>query len=313
MTTLLIRACEVQDDTLVDFLIDLGADPNKAVGESFPLLSALKQGNLDLAQQLVSKGASIDRSLLETYVNKNDLETVEFLLQQGADPNQIGPCREPLLFSLIGRRKRELVRLFLKHNVNVNVATKTVSTIEKAIKFFDKEIFKDLLNGGLDVINGPRCEDALSYAAKLGATGAIEFLLKNGVDIDKLDRDEQTALMKVTQRGDTIMVDFLLKRNANPNMKSRREETALMLAAEHGYNPVIEMLLGSGADINSRERRGETALMRAAKCGRLSTVELLVERGASWKLEDRDGKTASEYAISKNYQEIVEYFYSLEE
>jgi ankyrin repeat protein len=82
------------------------------------------------------------------------------------------------------------------------------------------------------------------------------------------------------------IVTLLLKNGADVNGMDRRGATPLQFAAARGDLKMIRELVNQGAYIHSRDHEFETPILAAARENELDTVKLLHELGAS--LEDRD-------------------------
>merc|ERR1712223_2290004 len=95
----------------------------------------------------------------------------------------------------------------------------------------------------------------MTYAAKNAnievRKGIVEFLLKNGADINTKDNFGHTALMNSAMSCDKEMVKILLKNDANVNAKSNNGKTALIFAHYQCKKDIGKMLIRNGADVKS--------------------------------------------------------------
>ena len=151
------------------------------------------------------------------------------------------------------------------------------------------------------------------YGDSQGRYEIIEFLLKNGADINSVDNYGNTPLMNaVMARGIYIVYDSdeyketlkiakaLLKYGANVNLKNNYGDTALIKASESGHYDAVKLLVENGAKINALNNRKETALMMAINRlgnkyqtkGFYKIVAFLLENGADVNLKNQYGKTA---------------------
>lgn len=117
------------DLQIVECLVTLGADVNKAIETDTPLVSALtKHCPLEVVELLVNNGAILDNNrdptkplILLAFYNQ---EIVDYLLSRGVDPNTV--YEESTVFDYIlarrpmGEHSFALVKLFLKHGVDCN-------------------------------------------------------------------------------------------------------------------------------------------------------------------------------------------------
>lgn len=102
-------------------------------------------------------------------------------------------------------------------------------------------------------------DEALSWAARNGSTGAIEALAARGADLD-VDVYRGTALAWAATTGQAAAIRTLLRLGADPDRRGTFGGprhgvgiTALHLAAEAGHLPAIESLLAAGADRTARD------------------------------------------------------------
>ncbi|MFC1870654.1 ankyrin repeat domain-containing protein [Candidatus Dependentiae bacterium] len=138
-----------------------------------------------------------------------------------------------------------------------------------------------------------------------GHSAEAERLLARGAQVD------DGALLGAVEKGNAEMVDFLLKNGANVNaMDVSRGRTALMMAALKGNLPILERLLQEeNIDINTVDSFSRTALRFAAQANKPFIVErLLQERNIDTSILDdfdEESQTAIDIARKKGYIEIV--------
>lgn len=105
---------------------------------------------------------------------------------------------------------------------------------------------------------------------------AVEFLLKNGAQVDLANSRGQTALFAAIVNRDERMVTLLLTYGADPNTQENRlSQTALHAAAMEGDVPIIKVPLGFGARADEPAKSGITPLVLAAHAGHRAAAELL--------------------------------------
>lgn len=180
-----------------------------------------------------------------------------------------------------------------------------------------------------------------AYDDLLGAidnndSSQVVHLLARGMDVDTVDREGNTLLMRAAREGRNHILELLLRDHDNVLKVNRYGDSALMLAAFNGqdqavrklvatgaavnpkgwtpliyaafggYTAIARLLLESGADVNAASQNGVTALMAAARNGRMETVQLLLDHGASLELRNQDGATASEWAAAAGNSDIAD-------
>ena len=116
------------------------------------------------------------------------------------------------------------------------------------------------------------CVDELTEAARDGDQARLEALLADGVGVNEVDTD-----------GDT----------------------ALLMAAMEGDMGCLKVRLAAGAYVDfMREDGGWTPLMVSASEGHLECVKVLVAAGALLHLEDEEGRTAEDLAWAMAEKEV---------
>ena len=143
-------------------------------------------------------------------------------------------------------------------------------------------------------------------AVKQRDLGAVETLLRYGVDVNAAEGDGTTALHWAVQADDSQMATALIKAGARVSQTNRLGVTPLSLAATNGSARVIDALLKAGASPNEASPEGETVLMTAARTGNAQAVGVLLEAGANVNArESWRGETALMWAAAEDHGEIV--------
>lgn len=74
---------------------------------------------------------------------------------------------------------------------------------------------------------------------------------------------------------DIKVIEFLIKNGADLNYKNKYGTTALMASAFLGHHDAVKLLINSGADTNIKDKNGDTAIMIAHNKKRIAIAELL--------------------------------------
>jgi ankyrin repeat protein len=116
----------------------------------------------------------------------------------------------------------------------------------------------------------------LMWAALEGNTGAVNALLRRGVNVNERDSEGHTALMFAVINLHLETVKTLLEHGADLNVCANDGATALMLAASSGDAAIVRLLLNNGADRNARYvDTDRTAASLAAEKGYADIADLL--------------------------------------
>ena len=135
-----------------------------------------------------------------------------------------------------------------------------------------------------------------------GRKDALDLLLDFGADIDAVDGDGDTALIRacgstsINAAQRVELIERLIERGASIDHMNDRGETALYFAARFAGDipEALPVLLRLGADPNLKNPWSELAPIHWADSG--EAVLQLLECGADANAVDRSGKTAREQA-----------------
>lgn len=262
----------------------LAADDSKTDCYEHPhrtvLPRAASYGYDGIVRLLIDNGADIETvdtstglGALHAAVKHGRESTVQLLLNMGANPNVvIDRFKEPLLWC----HNDDIVRMLLDCGANANVTDQAGET-------------------------------PLSYhSRRFGSTSILQLLLERGADIEHIDREWDTALLRAVRADLTSTTQFLLDNGANTEARDIRGRTALHNATASGREnstSILLLLLGKGVNIHQIDDRGMTALHHAASGHLLASTAstlLLLGRGANIEARDFEGKTALHHAVSSS-------------
>ncbi|KAI0151801.1 hypothetical protein GGR57DRAFT_513755 [Xylariaceae sp. FL1272] len=268
------------------------------LGPGQALIEASKRGFIDIVRLIRSMGGSkgVDikvqddegMSPLHHAAYGRHVNTVEFLLIEGSNPNQVDKSgRTPLYCGCEGGSNKVISLLKMKAASVTPSKAEGYTQLHLAAQRGNVDVTRRLL--GLDG-NGPQlhgkdletegsgAQSALHVAAQEGHAAIVSVLIKQGFDINARGIDERTPLSYASEGGHLESVQALLvhKRFLDINCVDCYQRTALSYAAGRGHIPVVAALLGSGeADPNIQDDFGKTALMHAAEGGHIDTVVVL--------------------------------------
>jgi len=186
---------------------------------------AVEARELDPNQRIVTPGYSGGAPLLAIAARAAALNVMQYLLSAGADVNgRTPPGETPLMLAAFFFEEAGLGRSSSRH--------------ERAAQM--------LVSAGADVNNLPHNYTPLAYAAYQGNERMVEYLLKQGAQVDS-----------GAQGGGTYV------------------NTPLMMAAIQGHEGVARILLRAGANADIRVYGGHTAAEFAAKYNHAALAQLL--------------------------------------
>ena len=236
-------------------------------------------------------------------VSNNQLNIVQFLIDNGADVNEKVDFGYTALMIAALRRDPEIVSLLIKAGADVNAKTKMNDETRSA-----------------DVPEGLSDKTAIMIASERGFFDIVEILSQSGAGEYELSVEN---FIELCANGTLQQVEAAIKKMADINAKANWNGascTSLIAAVSNNQLNVIQLLIDNGADVNEKVVFGYTALMIAALRHDPEIVSLLIKAGADvnarTKMDDEarsanmpeelSDKTAIMLASEKGYFDIVE-------
>jgi ankyrin repeat protein len=151
----------------------------------------------------------------------------------------------------------------------------------------------------------------LSHTTALGAaiendrSEVAKFLIEKGANINALNGDGDTPLIRTSGKGNLAIVKLLIEKGANVNYEGSFHHTALGAAIENDRSEVAKFLIEKGANINALNNSGDTPLIQAASKGNLPLVQLLIEKGADVNHKSNFHHTALTMSTENGHKDVV--------
>ncbi|KAJ9360367.1 hypothetical protein DTO027B9_1351 [Paecilomyces variotii] len=286
------------------------------------IAAAIASRKLTLLQAVVDAGANLDSRgrfgfPLRAAAIANHVEMTKYLLEKGLDPNVRDEELGDALQAAASLGNVDIMLLLLAHNAFVDgFGGHFGNTLQAASFNAHEQAVRLLIEHGAsldrkeDMLHG-RYRDALQAAVYAGHQKIVELLLAAGADLNphRTDRsvlfnrlpnlfntnalprsragsgnlDLPTSLGPLeiaARRGNVSLVNALLSKGADIDADSGCSYTALEIAAFWGHLAVVETLLDHGADINAVRQALGTPLQAALEGGHFDVAELLLSRGA---------------------------------
>lgn len=226
LTPLMLAVSDLEKLTL---LLEAGANVNaiSAEGKSALLLAAAQKRALPSVKLLLRKGAQVNQqdkrggTALLMAARNGDVETLQLLLERGADPHVI--WKEGSVPPENGANALDLA------SYSQNAA---------AVKL--------LLARGVSLDKRGR---PLIFATMNGSLDIAQLLLTAGMPVNVADPLGCTPLIYATQTegGNIALLKLLLAQGADPHAKARDGNTALSFAKRKGWAEAIALLQQAGA------------------------------------------------------------------
>ncbi|OUM62311.1 hypothetical protein PIROE2DRAFT_11464 [Piromyces sp. E2] len=285
--TPLTIACENQNEAIVKYLIDHGADVN--------IIDGSNESPLSIA--CVSQNEAIVKYLID----HEKFSTHNFSYYSNKQPLTIacGNQNEAIVKYLINHA---MVKYLIDHgaDVNKNELPLTIVSYHNEKKLLidvcqgnNENIVKYLINQGADVnqINVYGGETLLSIAFKC--------LIDQGADVNK----SELSLTNVCEKGNEIIFNDLIENGAYIHI------TNILIKACQGNNEkIVHYLINHGIDVNQNDiNNNKSPLMYACEMGNETIVKYLIEAGADINNEDDFGRTPIFSACIGRNETIVKY------
>jgi ankyrin repeat protein len=284
---LLCLSIEKSNMPMVKFLLSINVDINRSARSYLPIMYAAEQGNIEM---------------------------IDYLINKGADPGKIAPSNYYALYIAVARDKLDAVKHLIAKGVKVDICSENKRTpLHIAVALAKNEIAEYLISEGADInFKSSTGKTPLIYAAiEKGTVDTIKLLIYKKADLESRNIWGATALHFAAMKGKLDIVRLLLENKANLNCRLNDGGTPLHLASEYGKVDVMKILLEHGADINARINFNSTPLHYAAANGKLEAVKLLVEKGADPFTRCSSFNTPLLMAEEDGHSEVADYLKQL--
>ena len=278
-----------------------------------PTLASLLAGLLILSAQ------ALLAETLPDLVNAGNRPAALAMIATGADVNELSVDRTSALHWAVYQKDLELVEYLLAQGAEPDIRNDYAATpMTIAAEHGDFRIMKALIDAGGDIESANREGQTLLMAvARTGNIETAELLLERDADVSARENwGGQTALMWASSQQQPEMVKLLIEYGADVNVSGRDHDwprwvtseprnkplaqggfTPLLYATREGCEDCVEALLDAGADINLTDPDGVTPLLMAVQNLHYDTANILIQRGADIQRWDWYGRTPLYSAI----------------
>ncbi len=278
-----LRIENTKNSQEVDKILEEGLffiDQSDNNGET-PLFFAIRANNVIAVRRLLERGADPtkrnDNGLTPFQVaatQGKDFKILDLLLATGkVDINDGGQSGYTLLHWAMATSNVTAAHFLLSKGAKPNVADQ----------------------------NGTTPLHVAAYCAN--TTDGIDLILeKEKVDINRLDKNGQTALHYAVRGKRVDNVGYLLENGANPAIRDENGDTPFHLAeaAVSQDSAILDLLLSyeNKPKIDERDNAGMTALHVAFKESNFNAARFLLSKGANTNVADENGLTPLDWAAN---------------
>lgn len=282
----LVIAANIGDVTMLRTLFNLGVQTGLTSDMAQAMLAASAKGHQQVIKILIAKQADVNGigiykakkwTPLQVAASKGDIDTVNYLISLGADPN---------------------VEADFKGTALIAATDTAVATSAKL------HVIQALLDAGATIdkiLDNPTgsgsWNTALASAVGSDNNEVIALLLARGANVNLARGTCWTALQAASNVGNPEVLTMLFHHGADPNLEIEASDspdddgiiTALQEAAHYGSVSTIQLLVSHGADLvlSRDDSRFKSAVHAASFAGKLENVNVLIELGCD--VESRGG------------------------
>ncbi|TVY33175.1 Ankyrin, partial [Lachnellula subtilissima] len=295
----------IRDDreSILRLLLASGASPGVMAGE-YPIFKCITHKRLHFLPVLVEAGADLNtpKGIVETAVTYKNMEALNWLLDQGLNPNDKGVKGASPLTSAIREGRYDMVDLLLLRGADPNMRGQDWP-ICMAVR--NPLILKRLLSE----ISEPRAfKGVMEMAVSANQLDSMKLLLAAGISVEDKNGGVFSPLTTALREDRREIVRYLLTDGgADVNAPGEHLPIVKALRRYHGEDTeMMKLLLDHGADPN-KIYRGWNGIMQAVENGDLDVLEILNKKaGFDLEVKDEMGKTVVEMAASRGWDEAVQ-------
>jgi len=254
------KAVRINDLMMITRLLNHGLDINSTNQDASD--STSQAYTINDRSRMVRPLQLKQYSLIHIATIHSNIETIEFLIEKGANINAGDLNNITSLALAAAVQSPQVIKLLLAHGADADIQSKSGSTpLIRAL----------LANNHI----------------------AVKMLVDASKNLEHCDTKGTTALLACLQAPrdwgqQTVMMETLIKGGCNVNFQNSSGATPLMVASGMGRRDLAQLLIDAGADINHRDKKGKSCVHVATG---VTTLLFLINRGADVTLADNKGET----------------------
>lgn len=290
--TPLMVAAQYSRYEAVVFLIGKGAKIHQDREEFSVLHYAVKPD-----ESLYVRGKSIQIDV--------NLKLIKYLLDKGADVNAVTRNdKDSVLHHAARRGNIEAIKLLLEYGANVSVVNRNG---EKPYDVSSSPAVIKLLKGAESQVNQKEIREAERFfgLADSGNLTALKRQLEEK-DINSTNGVGESLLHRAIVKKRKEVVEFLIKEGIDIDLQQDKGESPLHYAIKEKNSEMVELLILNGANLNLTDDEGRSPLVYAIMANQKQIMEKLIHHGADIEQFSDEGYAPLHYAIMRNRFELIE-------
>lgn len=177
-----------------------------------------------------------------------------------------------------------------------NLEEEFVKEVEQLLSSEERAILYRNQTPELDKISTAKWNPLHTFALA-GQIRFMDRLLEEGLDIDVVDKEGQTALHHAVFGKKEAVISHLLRKGANPQVRDTDGVTPLHYAVQVGAMQTVKMLIKYKVDMNVADNEGWTPLHVAMQSRNRDIAKILLVNGADKYRKNKDGKTPLDISL----------------
>jgi ankyrin repeat protein len=221
--------------------------------------AAIEDGDLDAIRVMIEdESASVDTPIeygdhsitpLLKAAWDGELEIVQYLISKGANVNAIdGSTNGTALMNAVVGNHTEIVKALLAAKADVKVKNRfDFNAFTSAVAAGNQEIAALLLDAGAKPDDGASGLTPLAFAVSSGNNDMARFLVSRGAKVNHASEIGQTALISAILAAQVESVKTLIELKADVNAAMKDGTTPLKLARKGDQDDIVKLLIAAGA------------------------------------------------------------------
>ena len=127
----------------------------------------------------------------------------------------------------------------------------------------------------------------LHSASLIGSLTIIQYVIKNGADIENQNTQDKNPLFIASENGHIPVVEYLIKKGYRYDVQNRQSHSLFVYACENKKRKFVEYILSKEkSSFSIDELCRDHPLHYACENGHLPVVQYLIEKGANIEAKD---------------------------